>query len=170
MDSTPNLLNKQTLDDTTQAGGVKRRSALAGRNVAITLWIVGFIVLLVASVIVYMHPAPWPFDLQTTITLQHLQLPTWVIPPIAWASIVDDVLPSLITYVVWFVVLSLIGVVVWRRGGSPIPWFVTAIFVSLGAGVMNGLDGLIALIVSRPRPNSPLIHVYMHVPVHSFPW
>ena len=34
---------------------------------------------------------------------------------------------------------------------------------------MNGLDGLIALIVARPRPSPRLIHVYMPVPVHSFP-
>jgi len=169
MDSTPDLPGKQTLDSTTLAGGVKRRSAHTRRNVAISLWIIGFIALLVASVMVSFHPAPWPFDLQTTITLQHLQLPPWVDTPIAWVSIVDNVLPSLISYVVWFVGLSLIGVGVWRRGGSPMPWFVTAIFVSLVPGVMNGLDGLIALIVARPRPSSPLIQVFMPVPVHSFP-
>jgi membrane-associated phospholipid phosphatase len=65
--------------------------------------------------------------------------------------------------------LSLIGVIAWRRGRSPIPWFVTAIFVSLVPGIMNALDGLIALIVARPRPSPRLIHVYMPVPVHSFP-
>jgi len=86
-----------------------------------------------------------------------------------WVSNVDNVLPSLISYVAWFVGLSLIGVVAWRRGRSPIPWFVTAIFVSLVPGIMNGLDGLIALIVARPRPSPRLIHVYMPVPVHSFP-
>src|SRR6266702_8546167 len=118
MDSTPNLPGNHMGDDSTLAGGVKGRSAYTRRNVAITLWLIGFIALVGASVIVYLHPAPWPFDLQTTITLQHLQLPSWVIPPIGWPSIVGDVLPSFIYPPVWFVVLSLIGVVVWRRGGS----------------------------------------------------
>jgi len=172
MESPTDLPGKQTLDGTTLAGDSKQQDVRAGqtrRRARRTLWVVGLITLLVASVIVYMHPAPWPFDLQTTITLQHLQLPSYVDSPIAWVSIVDNVLPSLISYVVWFVGLSLIGVVAWLRGKSPIPWFVTAIFVSLVPGVMNGLDGLIALIVGRPRPSAKLVHVYMPVPVHSFP-
>src|SRR5437868_15111346 len=129
MDSTPDLPGKQTLDGSTLAGGVKRRSAQTRRNAAITLWLIGFIAFLVASVIVYMHPAPWPFDLQTTITLQHLQLPFWMITFLHWVSNVDNVLPSLISYVARFVGLSLIGVVAWRRGRSPIAWFVTALCV-----------------------------------------
>ncbi len=167
MEGITDFQDKHTLDSTTLAGGRKRQHTR--RNIAITLWIIGFLALMVASVIVHLHPSPWPIDLQTTITLQHLQLPFWVSTPIVWASIVDDVLPSLITFIVWFVVLSLIGVLVWHQDGSPIPWFVTAVFVSLGAGAMNALDGLIGMIVSRPRPSSPLIHIYMPVAVHSFP-
>ena len=140
MDSTSDLPGNQTLDGNNLAGGVKRRSAQTRRNAAITLWLIGFIALVVVSVIVSFHPAPWPFDLQTTITLQHLQLWSWVIPPIGWPSIVGDVLPSFIYPPVWFVVLSLIGVVVWRRGGSPIPWFVAAIFITFGAGLMAGFN------------------------------
>ncbi len=169
MDSTPDLPGKQTLDGNTLAVGVKRRSAQTRRNAAITLWLIGFIALVVVSVIVSFHPAPWPFDLQTTITLQHLQLWSWVIPPIGWPSIVGDVLPSFIYPPVWFVVLSLIGVVVWRKGGLPIPWFVTAIFLFLGTLLMGGLDQLIVLSVARPRPSPPLIHVYMPEPIPSFP-
>ena len=161
MDSTPDLPGNQTLDGNNLAGGVKRRSAQTRRNAAITLWLIGFIALVVVSVIVSFHPAPWPFDLQTTITLQHLQLWSWVIPPIGWPSIVGDVLPSFIYPPVWFVVLSLIGVVVWRRGGSPIPWFVTAIFITFGAGLMAGFNAVIGFFVARPRPTSPPIHVYM---------
>ena len=131
MEDTTGFQGKPTRDDATLVGGVTQRNAQIRRDVAIALWIIGFIALLVASVIVYMHPAPWPFDLQTTITLQHLQLPFWMIIFLDWVSNVDNVLPSLISYVAWFVGLSLIGVVAWRRGRSPIPWFVTAIFVSL---------------------------------------
>ena len=168
MDSTPDLPGKQSLDTTTPASEV-RRNALTRQNVAIVLWIIGLMTLVVTSVIVRLHPAPWPFDLQTTITLQQLQLWSWVITPIGWVSIMGDVLHSTIEFTVWFVVLSLIGVLAWRRGRSPIPWFVIAIFASLIVAALNGLDGLIALIVGRPRPSPQLIHVYMPVPVHSFP-
>jgi len=71
MDSTLDLPGNHTGDDSTLAGGVKGRSTQTRRNVAITLWLIGFIALVVATVMVIFHPAPWPFDLQTTITLQH---------------------------------------------------------------------------------------------------
>jgi len=171
MDNTTDLPGKQTSDGTTVAGGVKQQDAVQTcRRVVLPLWILGFMLLAAASVIVHLHPAPWPFDLQTTITLQNLQLPSWVSIPIVWVSIVDNPRPTGISYVAWLVVLSLIGVVVWRRGGSPIPWFVTAIFLSLGVAAMAGLDRIIANLVARPRPSSPLIHVYMPEPgIPSFP-
>ncbi len=174
MDSTTDFLDKHTLGSTTPVGSFQQQNAhavQARRRAAFALWVMGFMLLVVASVIVRFHPAPWPFDLQTTITLQHLQpqLPFWVSTPIVWASLVDNVLPSMISFSVSFVVLTLIGVVVWRRAGSPTPWFVTAVFISLVAGALNGVDGLIGMLVSRPRPSSQLIHVFMPVAVHSFP-
>ena len=81
MDSTPDLPGNQTLDGSTLVGGVKGRRAQTRRNVAITLWLIGFIAFVVVSVIVSFHPAPLPLDLQTTITLQHLPLWSWLIPP-----------------------------------------------------------------------------------------
>ena len=171
MDNTTDLPGKQTSDGTTVAGGVKQQDAVqTRRRIVLSLWILGFMLLAAASVIVHLHPAPWPFDLQTTITLQNLQLPSWVSTLIVWVSIVDNPRPTEISYVAWLVVLSLIGVVVWRRGGSPIPWFVTAIFLSLGVAAMAGLDRIIANLVARPRPSSPLIHVFMPEPgIPSFP-
>jgi membrane-associated phospholipid phosphatase len=171
MDGTTDLPGKQTSDGTTVASGVKQQDAVqTRRRVVLTLWVLGFMLLAAASVIVRLHPAPWPLDLQTTITLQNLQLPSWVSTPIVWVSIVDNPIPSTIAFVAWFVVLSLIGVVVWRRGGSPVPWFVTAIFLSPGVVAMAGLDRIIANLVARPRPSSPLIHVYMPEPgIPSFP-
>ena len=175
MEDTTDVEGKQTRDGTTLAAGSKQqdvRAAQIRRDVAIALWILGFLVLIVGAVIVRSHPAPWPFDVQTTITLQQLQpqLPSWVSTPIVWASIVDNPIPSAINFVAWFVVLSLIGVVVWRRGGSPIPWFVTAIFLSLGIGAIAGLNRIIATLAARPRPSSPLMHVFMPEPgIPSFP-
>src|SRR5256714_12997212 len=139
MDGTTDLPGKQTLDSTTLAGGSKQQDARptqTRRIVAITLWIIGFIALVVASVFVHSHPAPWPLEVQTTTSMQQLQLWPWLSAPIVWASIVDNVLPSLISYAVWLLWLSLIGIVVWRRGGAPISWVVTAIFITFGAGPM----------------------------------
>ncbi len=164
MDGTTDLPGKQTLDSTTLAGGSKQQDARATqtrRYVAIALWIIGFIALVVASVIVRLHPAPWPFEVQTTTSMQQLQLWPWLSAPIVWASLVDNPIPSTASFIAWFVVLSLIGIVVWRRGGSPIPWFVTAIFITFGAGLMAGFNAVIGFFVARPRPTSPPIHVYM---------
>ncbi len=164
MDGTTDLPGKQTLDGTTLAGGSEQQNARAAqtrRRARRTLWVVGLITLLAVSVIVRLHPAPWPFEVQTTTTMQQLQLWPWLSTPIVWASIVDDPIPSTASFIAWFVVLSLIGVVVWRRGGSPIPWFATAIFISLGTVLMDGLNAIIGFLVARPRPTSPPIHVFM---------
>ncbi len=172
MDSTPDLPDKQTLDSTALTAASKQQDARAvqtRRRAARTLWVVGLITLLAVSVIVRFHPAPWPFEVQTTTTMQQLQLWPWLSTPIVWASIVDDPIPSTVGFIAWFVVLSLIGVVVWRRGGSPIPWFVTAIFISLGTLLMDGLNFVIGFLVARPRPTSPPIHVFMPETIPSFP-
>jgi membrane-associated phospholipid phosphatase len=164
MDNTSDLPGKQTLDSTTLAAGSKQqdvRAVQTRRRARRTLWVVGLIALLAASVIVRFHAAPWPFEVQTTTTMQQLQLWPWLSTPIVLASIVDNPIPSAAGFIAWFVVLSLIGVIVWRRGGSPIPWFVTAIFISFGTGLMDGLNALIGFLVARPRPTSPPIHVFM---------
>jgi membrane-associated phospholipid phosphatase len=172
MDSIPDLPDKQTLDSTALTAASKQQDARAvqtRRRAARTLWVVGLITLLAVSVIVRFHPAPWPYEVQTTTTMQQLQLWPWLSTPIVWASIVDDPIPSTVGFIAWFVVLSLIGVVVWRRGGSPIPWFVTAIFISLGTLLMDGLNFVIGFLVARPRPTSPPIHVFMPETIPSFP-
>ncbi len=168
MDNTPHLPGNHTFDGSTLAVGVKRRSAQTRRNVAITLWLIGFMAFLVACVIVKFHPAPWPLDLQTTITLQHLPLWPWLIPLIGWPSIAGNPIPAVIYPSVCFVVLSLIGVVVRLRDGSSIPWFVAAIFL-FGTLVMFTLFFPIDFIVARPRPSSPLIHVFILEPIPTFP-
>jgi membrane-associated phospholipid phosphatase len=164
MDNTSDLPGKQTLDSTTLAAVSKQQDARAAqtrRRARRTIWVVGLIALLAASVIVRFHSAPWPFEVQTTTTMQQLQLWPWLSTPIVWASIVDDPIPSAVGFIAWLVVLSLIGVVAWRRGSSPIPWFVTAIFISLGTGLMDGLNAIVGFLVARPRPTSPPIHVFM---------
>ncbi len=175
MEDTTGFPGEPTRDSSILAGEMRQQNARVvqiRRRAARSLWVVGLMTLLVASVIVRLHPAPWAFDLQTTIALQQLQpqLPFWVSNPIVWASIVDNPIPSTASFIAWFVVLLLTGLVAWRRGGSPIPWFVTAIFISLGVPVMAGLNRIFAIIAARPRPISPLMHVFMPEPgIPSFP-
>jgi membrane-associated phospholipid phosphatase len=169
MDRTPDFPGNQSSDSIALAADVERGNAQTRRNLMIVLWIIGFIALVVASVIVRFHPAPWPFDLQTTITLQHLQLPSWVITPIVWISVESQ--PPFPYYYIpaSFVLLLLIGVFVWLRGGSPRPWFVTALFLLVGISVVSGLWAFYSVMVGRPRPSSPLIHVYMPEQFPTFP-
>jgi membrane-associated phospholipid phosphatase len=168
LDSTPDLPGNQSLDGSTLAVDVKPRRALSRRS-AITLWIIGLLALLVASVIVHFHPAPWSFDLQTTIDLQQLPHGSWLSTSIGWPTILNDPIPSVSSITLWFVVLLLIGVVARLRGRSPIPWFVAAIFIWLGTIVMWTLFFLLDFIVGRPRPSSSLIHVYVPEPIPTFP-
>ena len=169
MDSTADFPGEQPLGDTPLTATSKQDVTNTRRIVGYTLWVIGFILLLVAAVIVHSHPGPWPFDLQTTVTLQHLQVWSVVSTPIYLASIVDDPIPIIVSYVLWFIVLMLIGVFVRSRGASPMRWFVTAIFISFGAAVAAGLDWVISTWVGRPRPASPLIQVFLPEPTKSFP-
>jgi undecaprenyl-diphosphatase len=88
---------------------------------------------------------------------------------LTFSSLMNDPLVSLIEYIAWFAVLMLIGVIAWRLGKAAVRWFMAGIFVSIGTLAMDGLNGLTGLLVGRPRPASPLIHVYMPEPFHSFP-
>src|SRR5690242_8720325 len=101
MDGATDLPGKQTQDASILAGGTEQQDAhvtQTRRNLVITLWIIGFVALLVVSVFVRIHPGPWPFEVQATTSMQQLQLWPWLSTPIVWASIVDNPLPSLISY------------------------------------------------------------------------
>ena len=136
----------------------QNRSALRPRTlVGLTLWMSGFVILMMASVLIHAHPGPWPFDLQTTISVQHVHLWPWVQICIRFVSLFNDPLPATIALALWFIGLSL-----FHR-------FQQAIFIAFGTALADGGDGLLSTIVGRPRPSSPLIHVYIPEPFHSFP-
>lgn len=125
-----------------------------------SLWAVGFIILVVASVLVKFHPGPYPIDVQTTETLQRLHLWAWLSAAIAFISTLNDPIPSIIALAVW-----LIGLSIFR-------WFKQALFLVVGSAAADGVDGLVRLFVDRPRPApSPHIpiHVYMPEPFKSYP-
>jgi membrane-associated phospholipid phosphatase len=169
MDHTPDFPSNQSLDNPAQAVVVEQRTAHSRRTIMILLWVIGLIALLVASAIVRFHPAPWSLDLQTTNALQQLPRGSWLGTAIGWPTTLNDPIPSVSSITLWFIVLSLIGVIARFRGRWATPWFVTGIFIWLGTMVMWTLFFLIDFVVARPRPSSSLIHVYIPEPIPTFP-
>ncbi len=141
----------------TTAGGENKVDAQRRHIVEIVLWVIGFIVLMVASVIVHGHPGPWPFDLQTTITLQHIPYPAWLRTCIDAISHLNDPVPAGIALALWFV-----GLAIFRK-------FRQALFIGLGVTLADWIDFVLNHFVNRPRPSSPLIHVFQPEPIPSFP-
>jgi len=74
-----------------------------------------------------------------------------------FVDIFNNPIPAAVALAIWLVGLSL-----FRR-------FQQAIFIACGTGMADLVDGLLSTIVGRPRPHSPLIHVYIPEPFHSFP-
>ncbi len=169
MEHTSDFSRNQSLDSSAGAVHVERRTAHTSRTVLIILWIIGLIALIGATVMVMMHPGPWPFDLQTTITVQHLQLPSWLITPIVFVSVVGQPPIPYVYIPASFILLLLIGVFVRLRGGSAMPWFVTAIFLFAGTILQFVFWASYSLLVGRPRPSSPLVYVAMPEPWPTFP-
>lgn len=141
----------------TTAGGENKADAHWRHVIEVVLWVIGFIVLMVAAVIVHGHPGPWPFDLQTTITLQHILYPAWLSTAIADISHLNDPVPAGVALALWFV-----GLALFRK-------FQQAIFVPAGVLLSDLIDFVLNHFVNRPRPRSPLIHIYQPESVPSFP-
>lgn len=136
------------------ATGHQRRSWLP---LAWILWGLVVLALIILSVMVHNHPKPWPVDLQTTITLQHLQMPSWLSSFFKFVSVMNDPVPTVVMLVILFIVFCL-----FRK-------FLQGVAIFLGTLTADGLDSVISNLVARPRPQSPLIHVYIPEPFHSFP-
>ena len=157
------------IPDTTPTTVENDRHRRTRQVAARTLWVLGLFALIAASFTVHFHPGPWPFDLQTTITVQHTHLVPIMVAWLNLVSFVNDPIASTIALIAWLVIFSLIGIIQKVRKRYAAGWFVTGLFISLGTAALDGIDGLISLIVARPRPGSPLIHVYQPEPFHSFP-
>ena len=157
------------IPDTTSTSADNDRHRRTRQVAARTLWVLGLFALIAASFTVHFHPGPWPFDLQTTITVQHTHLVPIMVAWLNLVSFVNDPIASTIALIAWLVIFSLIGIIQKVRKRYAAGWFVTGLFISLGTAALDGIDGLISLIVARPRPGSPLIHVYQPEPFHSFP-
>jgi membrane-associated phospholipid phosphatase len=171
MDSTTHPAGTQAPDSATLAAEAKKRRRQVLLVGAFTLWVIGLIALLASAVIVHFsHPGPWPFDLQTTVTLQSPHYSPWLQSIIDFPSRFNDIAPSVIALALWLAGLLLVAWLIKRRGKSPMLWVVAAIFLVGGTAFADlVLNFLIVNLVRRPRPSPLLIHVYNPEPVPSFP-
>lgn len=139
------------------SGDEDKRHAHNRHVVEAILWIIGVIVLVIFSVIVHMHLGPWPVDLQATIAEQHSNYPSWVHTIIDLVSHANDTIPAGIALVVWT-----LGLLIFRK-------WLQALFIVGGTLLSDGINFIDNILVGRPRPNPPLIHVFQPEPIKSFP-
>src|SRR5947209_17987402 len=118
------------------------------RVVARTLWVLGLFALIAASFTVHFHPGPWPFDLQTTITVQHIHLMAIAAAWLNLVSLVNDPIASTIALIAWLVIFSLIGIIQKLRERFAADWFVPGRFTCLGTAALDGFDALSSLIIA----------------------
>jgi hypothetical protein len=94
----------------------------APRLVAISLWVLGFLLLAALGVLVHFHTAPWPFELAFTKSLQgphpvpclRLQQPRSALETAFFdVSLLNNPLPSVIGGAVWVVGMLLLRL--WRQ-------------------------------------------------------
>lgn len=135
----------------------KRRRRRTRRIAGITCWGIGLMLILVASVIVHGHPAPWPGEVAFSRSVQSLNLTPGLLAFLTLlASLIDPVAAS-IALVLWFAFLLTFG------------WIRQAAFLALTVGIGNAVDALIGDYVRRPRPTANLIHIEGIYHANSFP-
>jgi membrane-associated phospholipid phosphatase len=171
MGSTTDLPSTQAHDDAGRSAEAKKRQRQLLLVCAFTLWVLGVIALLAAAVFIHFyHPGPWPLDLKTTETLQSLHYPPWLLAILDFPSQFNDITPAVIALILWFVGLLLVAWLFKRQGKSSMLWIVTALFLVGGTAFADlVVNFLLVNLVRRPRPSSPLIHIYNPEPVPSFP-
>jgi membrane-associated phospholipid phosphatase len=136
-------------------------------RVGIAVWIIGFVVLVIVSMIVHAHPRPWPFELDVTKLLQGPRpVPcNYRVVPHLWLDQASDLLnqmndplPSLVVPLVIMAGLALFRL------------FWQALFVGVAALGSSTIWGGINFLVGRPRM-TPAVGVCVHrvVTVYSFP-
>jgi membrane-associated phospholipid phosphatase len=155
--NTTNSKGAQILAAPTTAIAEKWSNARIVQRIGAIVWCIGFIMLIVFSVIVHSHPGPWPFDLKTTLYVQGLHIWAWVIAFLTFINVFNNGIQAAVELALWFVILLIL-----RQ-------FRYALFIGLGPAILDGFNGLLATIVARPRPSPHLVHVLMAEPTSSFP-
>ena len=143
--------------DTTTSSGENRRDTHKRHIIEAILWVIGLIILVVASVLIHAHPGPWPVELAFSRTVQHLPYWSWVPPLLNFIGTFNNPTPTGIVLGIVFTAMLLLG------------WYRQAIFLALTVGIGNGIDALIGDYVARPRPSPSLVHVDALLKYNSFP-
>jgi membrane-associated phospholipid phosphatase len=171
MDETTNPQGVATPTVPTKTGGANLPATQRPRPVEIILFVLGVMILAAASVLVRFHPRPYIIDLQTTETIQSLQLHPWINAFIEFVSSLNNPIPSIIALAVWLVGLVVLGLIARVRGRSGFKWFQSAGALILTVAIAGGINFIINMLVARPRPGSfgEHIRVLSHIPVNSFP-
>lgn len=178
------------MDTTTGPEGIQSPSSppeinVAGQNLQVMLrphplkascFVIGIILLSTASVLVHGHPRPYPFDLETTLTVQHLHPYLWVNAFIEFVSSLNNPTPTIVALGLWLVGLIVIGIIRRSRGKSPLVWFQSAAGIVCTVAIASGLNFIISRLVARPRPlptdclaPHDCVSVLSTIPVYSFP-
>lgn len=144
--------------DAPKAGLPHQNKGFRWRNVLIIVcWMLGLLVLAAASILTRSHPAPWPFELAFSQTVQHLSYWPWVPALLDFIGTFNNPTPTGIALGVLFTAMLLMG------------WYRQALFFALTVGVGNAINALIGDYVRRPRPSPSLVHVDALLKYNSFP-
>ncbi len=171
VDSTANPQGTRVPSAPTKAVGSNVTVIQRPRPVEVICFVLGVIVLVVVSLLVHFHPRPYAIDLQTTETIQALQLNSWITAFIEFVSSLNNPTPSIIALALWLVGLVAMGLIARVRGRSGFKWFQSAAALILTVAIAGGLNFIINTLVARPRPGSFGEHIIVlsHIPVNSFP-
>ena len=157
MERSAPLPNSQTQSQTSKAGCTPQKTRLIRTGIAVTLWLIGLILLAMASVLIHDHPGPLPFEVTFSQTVQNLHYWPWIPPLLVFIGTFNNPTPTGIVIGILFVGMILLG------------WYRQAIFFALAVGIGNLLDTFIGDYVVRPRPSANLIRVDVPLKYNSFP-
>lgn len=110
-----------------------------------------------------MFSCPYPGELNSSLAVQAIPFPQWIQAVLMLPSIINDVLPAIITVVVVVIIMALLR------------WFRQALFLALTVIIGNGVNILLGDLVGRPRPtihdclNGQCIHYTKAYIFNSFP-
>lgn len=124
---------------------------------AFVLWILGLVILVIASILTRHHPAPWPIELAFSHTIQHIAYPAWIPAILDFIGTFDNPTPTGILIGGLLTAMILMG------------WYRQGIFLALSVGIGNGINALIGDYVKRPRPLPTIVHVDVILKYNSFP-
>lgn len=140
-----------------RAGGAQGKHRRLRRGIAIMLWVLGLILLGVASVVVHNHPGPWPGEVAFSRAVQNLHYWPWIPSLLVFIGTFNNPTPTGVVLGILFVGMILLG------------WYRQAIFFIVAVGIGNALDAFVGDYVVRPRPSPGLIRVDVSLKYNSFP-